>query len=513
MPAMEHATLLSLLSQGVREHGSLPAAECADATASYSELWERASSLRTAIRAAGAGDGDRVGIVAGVSLAATVSVWACIRAGVVYVPIELEGPAAWIRSRISRAELSAIVVVEDRVGALSELRSPGSAVPFIVVDESGRIIASDPPVRASARPDRDAGVRAEDPAMILYTSGSTDEPKGVVHTHASVMAVIEWARTALQLRAGDRVLANGPLFTDIAFSYLYLPALAGSTVVYPHRDELVFPARFGVALADRRITVVFATPTMLRGVVGPALSIAMPELRVVVFGGEMFPIDDLRAFARCAPNAVLVNVYGTSETGMCAAQIVDAAVLSRAAPAPIGRPIAGAELAVVDPDAAPDPNGRRGELWVAGPPVTTGYWRDVARTEAAWGHLVGSTARFYRTGDLVDVDADGCLRYAGRLDDQIKRDGRVVSMRDIEGSLPRGDGIRACAAVPITDAGSPSVALFVEADADRSDAIWRQIRQLLPGYLVPDRLHVVASLPVTAAGKVDRQRLVEWARA
>jgi acyl-CoA synthetase (AMP-forming)/AMP-acid ligase II len=490
---MTGRTLVDLLQDSVRRNGARLAAEYEGETASYAELWHRAGKVAAAMREAGASRGERAAICVDVSPAATVAMWACMRAGLVACPVEVDPAVDWTRARITGCDPSVIVMSTDLE---PEARNHVGDAPVVVTDTHGGLISFVP--RAAAHT-TNGGLTPDDPALILYTSGSTDRPKGAVHTHASVLAVVDWAATLLRAGPDDRVLANGPLHTDLAYAYTFIATISGATVAYVSPSDLAIPARFGQALSTEGITIVFATPSVLSGAVDAR---RLPRLRVVVFGGEPFAVPKLRALAAIAPAATFVNVYGSTESGMCAADVVNVEGLDDASVLPIGRAIAGATITIVDEDRRPARGGAVGELCVAGPTVMAGYWPHDTEPSAR----VRDRAP-YRSGDLARVAEDGRIVLAGRAGDRCKRGGRVVWFADVERSLQLCPGIRDCAVVLVDTKDGERLVAFVRAYAASRAEIDEHMRVALPWYMQPDDIVAVDALPLNSMGKIDRRTL------
>jgi amino acid adenylation domain-containing protein len=486
----------------------------------WGELDGRASALAAELAALGAGPGERIAIHLPSGAAMVVAVWAVLKTGAAHVPLDPGSPTARLRSIVDRVRPLA-VLVDGAPAALSGL----SDQDLVLVDPSGgydRGLARRAP---AVRPDPDA------PAYLLHTSGSTGVPKGVVLTHRNATAFVDWAAVTFGLSTSDRLAWHAPAHFDLAVLDLFGAARSGATLLPVPRRDRVFGAGLAAFLRRSAATVLYSVPstlTMLTGPgrpgAGPAGAADLAALRLVLFAGEVCPQSTLRSLAALAPHLRLANLYGPTETNVCTWHEVDPATDLGPAPLPIGRPVTpDVETLVL---AAPDrlaATGEPGELYVGGPTVAAGYWRDpvqtsarfVARPAAADSGAAGSTVagsggeRFYRTGDLVVRDGDGVLHFHGRADRQVKTRGHRVELDEVEAALRDQDEVvdAAVLAVPDDAITNRLVAVVVTHRAVPTARLRRACATRLPGYLVPAAIHVLDTLPRTSTGKIDRQAL------
>jgi clorobiocin biosynthesis protein CloN4 len=335
----------------------------------------------------------------------------------------------------------------------------------------------------------------DDPAYILYTSGSTGSPKGVSISHGNALAFVESAAKEVGVCPQDRLSNHAPFNFDLSVFDLYAAFLAGACVYLIPEEMAYAPDQLAAFVREHRITLWYSVPSvlglMLRAGALPAGSAA--ELRVCVFAGEQFPIHQIRELRAAWPHVRLINWYGPTETNVCTSHEVDDADLALDRPLPIGRACSGDSVAL-DPD---DGSGE-GELVVSGPTVMLGYWgREPQRGP-------------YRTGDLVRRDEDGVLHYLGRRDQMEKVRGHRIEPGEIETALGTHDAVAdVCVVVVGSGLDARLHAVVVPAGDGRPSllALKRRCAERLPTYMIIDRLHVLGDLPRTANGKVDRRRL------
>ncbi|HKB16696.1 MAG TPA: amino acid adenylation domain-containing protein [Planctomycetota bacterium] len=506
------ALLLShlLLDSARRSPDALALAE-GDESLSYARLEGLASALARSLAGAGVEPGDRVAILLPRAVASTVAVHAALKAGASYVPVDPAFPPARAGLLVSRA--GAKVAIGD-AEALSALAGQREAVRFLqhVVVVSG-IATSGVPWRSIPWPNSpDASrflveVDPDSPACVLFTSGSTGEPKGVVHSHASALAFTEWARETFELGPRDRVAASAPLPFDLSTFDLFSACAAGASVHFVPREALGFPVVLTRFLADRRASVWYSVPSILgnwarRGAIPEA---DLSTLRLLLFAGEVFPTRDLRALMRLLPRTPFHNLYGPTETNVATWYPVPAPPPEGdERPIPIGNACCGDEVRLAREDGNPCAPGEEGEIVVSGPTVMLGYWgRDPLPVDAGG-------RRRYATGDFGVEGPGGELHFRGRRDSQVKTRGHRVELGEVEAALLSLEGVgEACVvAVPDPQFGSLLAAFLVAGGESRPGRIAGELRERLPPYMVPERVLVLPALPRTPSGKIDRPALL-----
>jgi amino acid adenylation domain-containing protein len=355
-------------------------------------------------------------------------------------------------------------------------------------------------------------VGADDLAYVLYTSGSTGRPKGVMLSHGNAAAFVDWAVADVGLGVDDRVSSHAPFHFDLSVFDLYATATAGACLVLVPATISVFPSQVARFIRDEHITVWYSVPSVLTMLVerGGLVRGDLPQLRTVIFAGEVFPVRFLRRLMDLLPHARFLNWYGPTETNVCTAHEVVRPPAPDGPEIPIGKAIAGVDAYVVDDDGRPVQPGTIGELLVRGPTVMQGYWADAERTTRALvpdvrpGHPRGVA---YRTGDLVWEEPDGTLRYVGRRDHQIKTRGHRVELGDIEAAFLAHPSVHECAVVPVPDVHVTNLIRAVIVSNVDELSLRRHGMATLPPYMIPDEFVLVDALPKTSTGKIDRQAL------
>ena len=358
-------------------------------------------------------------------------------------------------------------------------------------------------------------ITGTDPAYVMFTSGSTGEPKGVVIPHQGVLHLVDWAARDLDIRPGDRLSNVNPIFFDNSVFDIYASLLNGAAVVAVDALKGRPPADLLADIARHACTFVFAVPTFFMFLDSMQLLTPerLPSVTRFMFGGEGFPTARLRRFHDAfSGHAKLINCYGPTETScICSGLTVDGSVLNGAAGLPpLGRLNPGFSHRILDEGLRPVAAGDTGELWLGGPCVGLGYINNPDETAKRFCQdplIEAYRAILYRTGDLVAQDAlTGLLHFRGRADNQVKLRGYRVELEEIDHALAAVPGIRRALAVVLEDArGSRRLAAAYVGDRLADGDLRAHCAQRLPDYMVPARFVWLDDLPTNANGKADRR--------
>jgi amino acid adenylation domain-containing protein len=449
----------------------------------YAELDQLANGFARTLAECGVSAADRVIVWAGKSAAAVAATQGVLRAGAAYVPADEATPGGRLARIATDCGARAVCTTKERL----------ADVPTGI-----RAVDLDDVTPASTGPE--ASVASDDLAYILYTSGSTGEPKGVCISHLNAWSFIGWVLAELSPGPDDRFANHAPFTFDLSVLDLYAAFASGASVHLIPRELGYAPVQLTEFLHDHQITVWYSVPSALTLMMrdgGLLATAAPPSLRAVLFAGEPFAIGcvrDLRAWS----SARLLNLYGPTETNVCTAHEVTAEDLRRDRPVPIGKAVSGDRVWVETPWGSRAAPGEEGELIVAGPTVMLGYWG----SEPHRGP--------YRTGDLVRVLPGASIDYLGRLDHMVKVRGHRVEPAEVESAITaHPDVAEAAVVVRGTGAEARLEAYVVPLNGRRPGvlAIKRHIAERLPRYMIADVVRVVPALPRTRTGKTDRAAL------
>ena len=494
------------------------AVRCRDRTLTYGELEAASASLARTLVEAGVRQGDRVAIHLPKSVEMVAAVYGVLRAGAAYVPLDPKAPIPRVAAIAGDCEVAAVVGTGSRAPALVSAlphrpalavlvggqSAPGLAIDSVSFEEA----ASGPPLPA------EVPLIDDDLAYILYTSGSTGVPKGVMLSHRAALTFVDWAVDRIGIGPEDRLSNHAPLHFDLSVFDLFAAARAGAPVVLVPDESAYFGASLVELIRDDGITVWYSVPSALM-LVARALRETgqLPGLRVVVFAGEVYPTPRLRELAELLPHAALWNLYGPTETNVCTYYPVTS-VPEGDRSIPIGRACENTDVFAVREDGSAAGVGEVGELYVRGGTVMKGYW---GRPEITAKSLVPNPLSpnvpdpVYRTGDLVRLRDDGDYDFLGRRDHQIKSRGYRIELGDVEAALTSHALVAEAVAValPHEEWGTEiAVCVVLQPGASLAERdVKRHVAGLLPRYMVPTRVAFLESLPRTSTGKADRQRL------
>jgi len=523
-------TLLSrLLTEAEAARPSHPAVEDAQGSISYSDLARRAGQIAAELVDRGVRPGDRVGVLVPKTVDAVASLYGILYAGAAYVPLDVAAPPARLAYMIRNCSMTALladagqlarlmkhepdlplkaVLIATGENQLPESLSEALATDFIAPSD----IASRDPLSSPV------DVATQGLAYILYTSGSTGEPKGVMISHGNALAFVDWAHDAVGVNPDDRLSSHAPFHFDLSIFDLYVASQAAATVVLVPQMLSMFPVRLAEWIEQQAISVWYSVPSILVQLVerGRLDRFELQNLRRVLFAGEVFAPKYLRALMQAIPHARYFNLYGPTETNVCTAYEVTEPPDGNS-PVPIGRPASGASISLRDDDGRVLSDvGAVGELWAAGPTVALGYWNDEAKTAQRFvidssGEDPAGPARCYRTGDLACRDESGELIFHGRRDHMIKSRGYRIELGEIESAMLSHPAVHeACAlGIPDVEIGNRiRVCLALHEDAPLSqDELHRYLAERLPNYMLPQETFFFEHLPKTSTGKADRTAL------
>jgi amino acid adenylation domain-containing protein len=483
---------------------------------SYRELTVLAGCYAAVLGELGLSIGDRVVIRSATSAAAVAMILACSALGLPFVPVGPEAPARMLRVIVDAVEPA--LVAQPRLPAPREpLRDAlGEPLPEAVFDRDGMAVDRLP----TRRRDRYRQVIATDTAYIIFTSGTSGQPKGVVMSHRAVTALLRAVVGDGLVSADDRIASASPLHFDFALFDIGTALGGGATLVPIPRSRLSSPRRLVALLDDTGSTQVNGVPSIWSPVLrhDPGLLTTLPLLRRVVFAGEEFPLPELRKLQEMLPGVTAVNGYGATESMACSFTPVPNPLPADAERLCIGAVHSGAELVLVsDHGRVIEEPGVTGELYLRSPALFTGYWDDQEATRAV---LVPdpleprSGAVVLRTGDLALRGEDGGLYFCGRADSRVQIRGNRVELGEVESALTRHPGVSASVAkMAARSGGDRTLIAFVTladplAAFDEAAALAFCKREL-PAYMVPRVIRPVPAFPLTTNGKVDRDRLAD----
>ena len=439
---------------------------------SYGDLLARAQSVATGLQVLGVQPGQPVAVYLDRGIDAVTAVFGVLLAGACYVPLDLKNPKPRLAFIISDAKIHAVLGLGDAPAWLDESL-------WLDIDTC----SGESPVQVE--------LSADSLAAILYTSGSTGQPRGVALSHGAVASFASWAADLVALQGNDRIASSAPFFFDLSTFDLYAVLGRGASLHFVPSALSLSPARLSAWLKEQAISGWYTVPSLLAFLAykGNLAETPLDSLRFLLFAGEVFPSPALIDLVAKLPRTALYNFFGPTETNVCCYWPVERERLVADQSIPIGLPAVDCELHI---------NAETGELWVRGSSLASGYWNQ--------GRLQPflNDEGWYPTGDRVSL-IDDEYRFHGRLGRMLKCSGYRVEPAEIEAAVNAMAGVRDCAVVGIDDPASgqrPALALVLEPQINPAGIRTALLRQL-PNYMQPSRCIVLEELPRLPNGKLD----------
>ena len=490
-----------------------------DAHLSYAELETQANRLARAIKELGCQPGDRICLFLPKRVEAIVAMLATLKADCVYVPVDLDSPASRAALVVQRSRPKLIIAQARALRLLSDLREITELPPVFVTDRDDfeafeGEVAGDFGGLASLDDTLVTGAAdSSKPAHLLFTSGSTGIPKGVVITHENVAGFLDWACDFFAIAPGTRTSGHPPLHFDLSTFDIYGALSRGAHLhLVPPEMNLLAP-KLADFIRQNELDQWFSVPSTLTFLANFDVVEQgdFPHLKRLLWCGEVIPTATLIYWMEKLPHVEFTNLYGPTE-----ATIASSYYTMPAPPAgnletiPIGTPCAGEDLFVLDEALAEVPDGKTGELFIGGSGLSPGYWEDEKKTSLAFVQADGR--RIYRTGDLGRRAPDGLFHYLGRTDSQIKNRGYRIELGEIEVALGSLDDLMEAAIVGVEVGGFEGTAICAAyvAEPDRGVSpqhLRKSLSNLVPRYMLPGQWVELDALPKNANGKIDRPAL------
>jgi nonribosomal peptide synthetase protein BlmIV len=499
--------LPDIVAEGAARHPDAAAVITARQTLSHAEVLRRAGRVAHRLRDLGTRPGELVGVAMHTGWEQVVAVIGAVASGACYVPLEPDLPASRLRHLAESTGLRHVLTQSWLAGRLAGLEDTSQLA--VDDDEQWRGLPASLPAGTS---------RPRDLAYVIFTSGSSGSPKGVMIEHAAAVNTILDINRRFGVGPLDRVLGVSALSFDLSVYDIFGLLAAGGAVVMPDHRRRRDPSHWLELSRRAGVTIWNSVPALL-GLLADAAQRrtdgGLGSLRLALLSGDWIPLDLPGRLGKLSTAAV-TSLGGATEASIWSVSYPVDAVEPHWTSIPYGRPLANQRLHVLDPALAPRPDWVPGDLYIAGAGLARGYWRDPARTATAFLADPATGGRLYRTGDRARYLPDGTVEFLGREDLQVKVSGFRVEIGETEAALGGIPGVAACAVTAVGPRGEQRLVAFYvpeEGAGLTAGRIRDQLRAVLPAYLIPGRFVPLASLPLTGNGKIDRSALTRRAAA
>ena len=475
----------------------------ADGELTYGQLTERAGRAATALSSRGVVSGDRVVLLLQNSIDYVVAALASLWIGAIFVPLDATDPKQRLASLMRDCQPTAIITN----GQFDETTLPKDLDTSIYMSLTQLLNGT-----AEAK---EALPIIERPSYIIYTSGTTGTPKGVTVGSSAFEASVASICDALGLGPTTRTLSVSPFHFDGSFATLFTTLVCGGTLIIRPRESLLFPRFFFNTIVTESVTYTGFSPSYLRSLESDPQfdQLAKSNLKVIALGGEACSVSDVENIWSVMPQLRIFNRYGPTETIIAVTHIELTPSNVARGVVPIGKPHPGVSFYLVGDSGRiiHEPN-MAGELYIGGRQLMDGYWNSPELTAKALRTDIVKDQLLYRTGDIVYLNSDGDYVYVDRVDQVIKRNGIRISLQEVSDAFRKISAVSSATSSAFNNDGALGIATFLVVNSDLSRAdLHRWARDFLPASMLPDRIEVVSSLPLTPSGKLDERTLLSQA--
>jgi amino acid adenylation domain-containing protein len=473
---------------------------------SYLQLNQQANQFAGFLRQQGIQPDDRIAVCVNRSPEMVIALYAILKSGAAYVPIDPDYPQDRLRHMLQDCGAKYVLVDEAGEQALHPIHD--IVIPRLHLQHDSHLWQQEP--RDNLAPLADDPLRSL--AYVIYTSGSTGKPKGVMNEHLGVINRLLWMQQAYPLAHDDVVLQKTPFSFDVSVWEFFWPLMVGARLAIAKPGGHQDPDYLGACITQHQVTTLHFVPSMLQLFLRHGEMAQCAPLRRIICSGEALPLATVQRCLQQLPHAELHNLYGPTEAAVDVSSWQCQPDDERAL-VPIGKPIANTQLHILDAQLQPLPPGIAGELHIGGIQVARGYLNRPelnAERFIADPFSIEPQARLYKTGDLARWLPDGNIEYLGRNDFQVKIHGVRIELGEIEQQLRQCEGVEDAAILAREDehGGKRLVAYVVAPDENVRSAQWRhQLQQHLPDFMMPSSFIRLKALPLSPNGKLDRKAL------
>jgi amino acid adenylation domain-containing protein len=521
--------LHQLLSESANRHPNNNAIIFNNEAITYSELESKTNNLAQALIRHGINKRECVAIYMKRGITSIIAAFGVMKMGGIYVPIDPMAPPKRFKYIVDQCNIKTIFTIQDKVknieGIFSDDNPFDKIYIFNVTDQFLKHRGQDnyfdcqEMTEGSEATPPSVGTIDSDLAYILFTSGSTGDPKGVMISHLNALTFVNTAHEFFDINELDRFSNISPLHFDMSVFDIFVAIKGSASIIVIPESTPLFPVKLAELIAASKITVWNSVPSALSILANLSNlnSYDFTNLRLILFAGEIFPLKYLRRLKENIKNAKYCNMYGQTEANSSTFFWVKDIPTDISESLPIGKALPNYEVFAIDENGKQIHGpGKEGELYVRSSSVAQGYLAQIDKTEECFVNNPlnsGQTEKIYRTGDLVRIDDHGNFVFCGRKDHLIKSRGYRVELGEIETVFSAIDGIKTVVIIPIPDEliGNRLYAILVPSEPcsmNRDDILQHAYRNL-PTYMIPEKIEFRDGLPMTSSGKIDRQKLFE----
>ena len=516
--------------ENVEKYGTRVAITLGEEHITYKQLELESNRLAGKLIQSGLKPGNRVGLFMEKTPKTIIAMLGISKAGGVYVPLDVHSPPERVSKIIKSCDPTLLFIdkhaihhFQDLLHIDSELSHVSwvwwSTEPIMYGDDTPPLFCFED-TKSHLNIPHEVVRDLNAPAQILFTSGSTGEPKGVVITHNNIQTFISWAVRYFKMRAGERTSCHSPLHFDLSTFDIFGAFASGSRLFLVPPDISVNPKKLAGFILDNHLNQWFSVPSALSylATFKAIPSGGFPSLKRLIWCGEVFPIPALQYWMKNLPDVQFTNLYGPTEATIASSYYTVPEIPTDFSDIPIGKSCEGEKLLVLNKELKSVKKREVGDLYIAGLGLSPGYWNDKAKTDAAFIQYIndrGDSEKIYKTGDLASIGEDGFVYFHGRGDYQIKSRGYRIELGEIEAALGQNDVLKEYAVVPVKKNGFEGTAIgcaYVGTGLKNGDLALDLKKKLLdkvPGYMIPQLWREYELLPRNGNGKIDRRKLTD----